>query len=121
MGYFTSQLKFTEIRERRWKLLADLSYKTNSGQIITAPKNFLTDFASVPRFLHWLLRPNGDYKAAAAIHDWLYQNKTELTRQQSDQIFLEAMVSLRIADWKKVLLFSSVRTFGGLAWKGRKD
>jgi len=57
-------------------------------QEITIPKGFVTDYASVPRYLWWLYPPVGGYDDAAVVHDYLYECGPEvipeLTRAQDE-------------------------------------
>lgn len=39
--------------------------------MFTVPAGFVTDFASVPRFMTWLIPTMGAYTRAAVLHDWL--------------------------------------------------
>src|SRR5690242_3006060 len=41
---------------------------------VVVPVDFLTDLASVPRWLTWLVPRYGEYTRAAVIHDCLCQN-----------------------------------------------
>jgi hypothetical protein len=59
-----------------WKLLEDLVYE-GQDQRFTIPAGYVTDFATVPKFLRWLINPYGPYTRAAIVHDWLI---TEMAR-----------------------------------------
>ena len=54
-------------------LLEDLVYTTRDGWHIVVPAGFVTDYASIPRVLSWLIPPRGKYNRPAIIHDFLYQ------------------------------------------------
>jgi hypothetical protein len=61
---------------RTWQLLDALAYEAGakgSGRWIIAPAGSVTDGASVPRPLWWLLPSTGRYFRAAVIHDRLYE------------------------------------------------
>jgi len=51
-------------------LVVPLVYR-GRDQTFTVPGGFVTDFASVPRFLTWLVPTMGTYTRAAIVHDWL--------------------------------------------------
>lgn len=91
----------------------------NSEDYIDVPAGFKTDFASVPRPFWSILPPDGDYTQAAVLHDFLYRSK-QRTREQSDEVFLEAMQVLGVDEWKAQIMFLAVRTFGQIAWDNKK-
>lgn len=59
-----------------WKLLEDLVYE-GQDQRFTIPAGYVTDFATIPKFMRWLINPYGPYTRAAIVHDWLI---TEMAR-----------------------------------------
>jgi hypothetical protein len=110
----------------RWAIV-DLPFAFLSptlGRIEVEP-GFDTDYASVPRLFWSIYPPDGSYRAAAVIHDWLYWNlATEplgprITREQADQVFLEALTALEIPWARRHLLHKSVRAGGWLPWLRR--
>ena len=117
---FESKLQTKRLVGRSWQLTEELRYKTKKGGLIIVPKDFVTDYASVPRFLHWLLRPDGNYKSAAVVHDWIYKKNCSYSRKEADLLFKEAMESLSIEFWKVSLLYLGVRSFGWAVWKQKK-
>ena len=87
------------------------------------PAGFLTDGASVPRPLWWLIAPFGVHGQAAVLHDILCETGTmfrneipyEVSRKEADQIFRDAMKATRVSWWKRNLMYGAVRlwsTFG---------
>jgi len=86
---------------RRWELLQPLCYELGekgSGRTITAPEGFITDGASVPRFLWAFLPTWGSYSRAAVIHDYLLwriargdPHPEAPTRAEADRVFDEAV------------------------------
>ena len=117
---------------RRWKLVNSFTYmigSEDSGWKVVVRSGFVTDFASVPRLLWWLIPSWGKYGKAAVVHDFLYQKRFILilllgkyapytvTRGMADSIFLEAMEVLGVTWWKRTLMYQGVRCFGWLAWR----
>ena len=88
-------------------------------RLITAPQGFVSDLASVPRFLQGVFPRFGRYNAAAIIHDWLYvSGKIEgewIERATADRIFLAVMKASRCG-WRKRTMFIAVRMFGKHLW-----
>ena len=68
---FDSELHIVAAGPRTWALTAPLTWNGTQGDTFVVPIAFVTDFASVPRFLHWLVSPYGAYTRAAVLHDWL--------------------------------------------------
>lgn len=80
-------------------------------EIITVPKDFETNLASIPRIFWNILPPAGKYAKAAILHDWLYTDGKK-TRRECDEILLDGMRSLDVEKWKCELMYYSVRWFG---------
>lgn len=98
-------------------LQGPLSYDVGwlgSGETITVPVGFETDFASVPRVIDDLFGwdPRGKYALPAVVHDYLYSGQTEYSRRRADEIFLEAMSVKRVNLAQRYAIFWSVRAFG---------
>ncbi len=101
-----------------WQLKEPLVYIDRNRDIqITVPKDFIFDFASVPRLLTNIFPKSGArYDRASCLHDWLYATK-RFSRKISDQIFFEAMLSDRVPKWKAKLMYFGVRIGGWYAWE----
>ena len=111
-----------QVNSREWILLEDLEYHVgspDSGDVILVPKGFVTDFASSPKWTWWLVPPFGRYSPASVLHDFLYRNHIK-TKQESDNIMLEAMIVMDVPRWQRNLIHWSVRTFGNSSWKKGK-
>jgi hypothetical protein len=128
MSSFTTPLDVRHLDGKRWMVLDDFAYEVGhegSGEIITARRGFITDFASIPRALWWLYNPTGPHGKAAVIHDLLYwlngrpvpETGKMYNRLQSDQIFLEGMTVLGIRASARATMYRSLRICGGPAWK----
>lgn len=81
---------------------------------VVVPEGFETDFASTPRLLYPIFPPIGIYNKAAMVHDYLYSKECllEISRLQADRFFLQAMEVLKVAKWKRCVMFLAVRIFG---------
>jgi len=85
---------------------------------ITVPQGFKTDFASIPRFAWSIVgHPCGEYKDSAVVHDFLYGDK-RYPRTVNDQIFNLGNTVLKIAQWKRFILYRAVNIGG---WYGYKN
>ena len=158
MAKFDSLMKATFNPPRNWKLLEDLKFyseniteeqakmlrecevevrnstKTNQ-YIVTVPKGYITDMASVPRAC-WAFIAPFDVARAAVIHDILYEKintqykavhesaaaeegpatkkERESYRKIADDVFLEGMHASEppVPAWKKYAAYYAVRMFG---------
>jgi len=113
-----------------WKLWRRFTYrigKRYSRKMISVPANFLTDFASVPRIVWWLLPWWVKYNKSSVLHDWLYLVKQimdkPITRKQADDVWLEAMLidfrGHKHGKFVAYLCYYAVRWFGWLAWRDK--
>lgn len=124
MSSFTLPLTVTKIGKRLWRVERSFDYfvgEENSDFKISVPKDFLTDFASVPRAFWCIFPPDGQYTQAAVLHDFIYSKrglleKRELSRKECDDIFLEAMGVLEVGYITKTTIYLAVRGFGWIPW-----
>ena len=120
MSSFTSLLVATPMPDgRKWQLTRGFTYHVGSKHSrnkIIVPAGFITDYASVPRFLWSLIPPWGKYGKAAIIHDFLYQQRL-CSRKFADTTFREAMQVLGVKSWRVFSMYWAVRMFGWMAWK----
>ena len=119
MPEFLSPLVVKYLNGFNWELAEPLRYKTDKG-IVEVPKDYVTDFASIPRLLWVLLPPTGrSYGKAAVIHDYLYtyggqipNSEVVFSKRDADRIFLEAMRLLGVRGIKRTIMYWAVRLFG---------
>jgi len=112
---FATELAVRAASPTTWALTEDLVW-TGETQTFTVPAGFLTDFATVPRFLHWLFLPYGAYTRAAVLHDWLlteladeYNQTPPADSRDTDAIFRVAMRDLGVGWPKRWLGWTAVR------------
>lgn len=98
MSSFTTKLVVEPLDGKFWRLVEPFYYRIGSdtsNQVIYVDAGFITDFASIPKFL-WFLPYWAKYSKAAILHDWLYHAKQIMdepcSRKRADDIFLEAML-----------------------------
>ena len=96
------------------QLLAPLEYESDyMMRTIVVPKDFRTDFASVPRLPLAFLLVGGKGKRAAVVHDFLYSGGIEgVSRDVADRVFGEALLASGYSKWVAGLMYAGVR-FGG--------
>jgi hypothetical protein len=104
-----------------WSVTEDLVW-TGETDVIIVPAAFVTDFATSPRFLHWLWLPYGAYTRAAVLHDYLLwllkqwmradpetRGPCPVTSRDADAIFRVAMRDLGVGKPKRYLGWAAVR------------
>lgn len=86
----------------------------------TIKRGYLTDLASVPWFLRWVMGRDGLWRAAALLHDHGYiKDHRGHDRLWWDNLFLNVMYEFNVVSWKAKGAYFLVRKFGWLWW--RKD
>ncbi|MEN8195952.1 MAG: DUF1353 domain-containing protein [Pseudomonadota bacterium] len=86
----------------------ELSFKTNGKQdSVTVPAEFVTDLASVPRFLQWIVSKT-DGIEASVVHDYIYAHPKGRTKLFADRLF-NAMLKGQVTLLRRWLMYSAVR------------
>jgi hypothetical protein len=99
----------------QWFLREKLVWLAKSGHRVCVPRNFVTDFASVPRLL-WTLLPQWDgYGPAAVMHDYLYWAQI-VPRAKADEYMLEAMRDQNVSWLKRSVVYLGMKAGGWIAW-----
>jgi len=125
MSTFTTPCRVELVGKYLFKLLEPFEYHigeypaTDPKKIIRVPAGYITDFASIPRIFWSIVSPCDEYAKAAVIHDWLHV-KGYFTKEETDLIFDEAMGVLEVPDWKRRLVYNSVKYFSGYAWRANR-
>lgn len=105
-----------------WIIGRDLTFysgdRDNPARIITVPRGFVFDGASVPPVLSSLVpRSHPAFLPAAALHDWIYSDiSTDVTRREADRLFHDALKVLQTPAAWAWLMWVAVRVFGILPW-----
>ena len=159
MGKFNNKIMAEFHPPRKWTLGRDLSYttselnideinalkgvgikvkrETNKTETISVPTGFVTDLASVPRAMWWLIAPF-DVARAAIIHDLLYKtirqyrwkkkdkedaDLIKLAKLASDKVFLLGMQDAdpKVPGYKIYLSWKAVDLFGNGSIVPNKD
>jgi hypothetical protein len=115
-----------------WILVEPLVYKGADREFVI-PAGYVTDFATVPKFMRWLFETYGPYTRAAIVHDWLI---TEMARWQlevrnggakgwlppatsrdTDGIFRRVMREEDTPLAERWVMWAAVRTAGLFNWR----
>jgi hypothetical protein len=86
-------------------------YESNDKELVVdVPKDFETDFASVP-FLFWIFFPPiYKWQKAAIVHDYLYRTGKK-NRKIADSVFLK---EIKLAPIRMFIIWLNIRFFGWL-------
>ena len=108
-----------------WTVMTRIRYRTDLtklsyGKTVTVPREFVTDLASIPRAIRSMVTKDGPNRWAAIVHDYLYSLKGKgpkgLPRKVCDDIFMEAMIDLKVPKWKRMAMYRGVRLWGWRTW-----
>lgn len=100
-----------------------IDYKRHEPLVV--PAGFMTDLASVPWFLRWLIRHDHPYLLeASVVHDYLYTRRVgarfyHYSRRQADRLLYGGMRSAGAPFAFAAAVYVSVRAFGWLRWRVR--
>ncbi|WP_246063655.1 DUF1353 domain-containing protein [Blastococcus colisei] len=88
-----------------------LVYQGNRDRFVV-PDGFVTDFATVPALVRWLVPRFGTYTLAAILHDWLVTEGIRsgvVTSRQADGIFRRVMREAGVPVLRRWLMWAGVR------------
>jgi len=95
------------------RLLQPFSYDVGhlgSGDTVTAPADYVTDFGSIPWFARWCIAPFDRAAKAYVIHDILCDDHSR-PRREADRILREALKVLGVPSWKRWVIWAAVRLY----------
>jgi len=106
---------------RIFQLTDSFRYRSSIG-IITIPKWFFTDGASVPKIFWSVFSSWGSYFSAALVHDYLYSKDSNEDfpvgdRAVADKIFKEAMFNAGVGWVTRETVYRAVRLGGWASYK----
>ena len=125
MNYFPDTIRLEDAGLRNgnrvFRLEAPFRYFSSFG-LIEVPAGTETDGASVPRAFWNIFDPFSDYFGAAIIHDFLYSPANDdFSRAESDLIFKEAMYNVGIPWYRREVIYTAVRLFGGSSFRAKPN
>lgn len=87
----------------------------DESEIVTIETGYLSDGASVPKFLKWLIPSWGKHGQCAVVHDKLCEtwrtNKRYLNRKQVDEIFFDAMKVAKVNVFRRKAIEAGVTLY----------
>jgi len=94
-----------------WIVMADFRF-SKYGLDILIPRGFVTDLASIPRWLWFLIAPFELSTTAVIVNDWCYR-KGSWKRSFVDMVFLAIMRDENVPRWRRNAAYYGVKVFGG--------
>ncbi|SCX37581.1 Protein of unknown function [Klenkia marina] len=94
-----------------WSLTEPLVYAGRSEQWMV-PTGFVTDFASVPVPVRWLIPADGPWTAAAVVHDWFCEvgiAAGQVSSRDADGVFRRMCRELGTPVLRRWLMWAGVR------------
>lgn len=118
---FLSPLILEDLRDgKNWLVRHNLIYIDRAGNRWVVPKGFVTDLASIPRFIQNLIPKTGKYNSAAVLHDFLYTiqpvSPITVNKALADHLLREAMESCGVNVIARHLIYLGVRVGGSLIY-----
>lgn len=111
---------FKRLGHNRYEISNDVVIFIAPATPVVIYKGVVTDFASIPRLLRWIIdKDDKGITMAALTHDVLYATEW-MDRRTSDAIFLQIMKHRRAPWWRRTMAYMGVRLGGGFTWKLHK-
>jgi hypothetical protein len=124
------------LTRRAWRVVEDWEHDLPDGRRVVIPKDFISDGASIPRLLSWLLSPTGLLFIPGLIHDFGYrfdyiwirdengklcQDKRNSGQKYWDKLFYEVGVQVNGMKAINFLARMALGAFGFLAWNSNRE
>ena len=92
--------------------------------LIKVPKGFITDFASIPPGIRWIIKRKGKYNKASVIHDYLYRFAKLnpdypdgiITREIADYVMKGFMILSGVGCIKRNVILAGLKVGGWITW-----
>jgi hypothetical protein len=111
MTFGSDHFDVRRVDDKRWATINDLRYSGRSQNFLV-PSGFMTDFATVPQFLLWLIPSTGAWTLAAVLHDWLIERALRaglVSARDVDGIFRRVLREQGVSFVKRWLMWTGVR------------
>lgn len=113
--YYVGNLICESMGDGFWMLRESLTYY--GSHTVVVPACFVTDWASIPRWL-WALMPPHDPRVliAAVVHDRCYESWA-LSRAAADALFAEALIIGGLGLLARAVMWAALRIGGASAYR----
>lgn len=86
----------------------DFTYTTTWGERVTVPKDTVSDYASVPAGLQWLVPKVGKWSTPSIIHDYLWRG----SKVHANAVFFDALLAYQVPFRLAFLIYLGVALNG---------
>ena len=122
---WTQDGEYENVFERVVVLNQPLSYASDVlDQVVSVPKGFNSDGASVPRALWSIYPPFGKYLEAAVVHDWFcvlgHRGESPIDYKMAAKVFDEAMEVCGVGRFRRFKMYWAV-VLGGPKFSAKKS
>jgi len=110
--------------DKCWEIGEDIDFELTNGDVITVPKGFKTDLATVPKLVRPVINTYGDFLLGVIIHDWIYS--TDYKRKEmgdyknrlfADEQFRFFALKFDTNKLRVNTMYYSIRAFGRSIYK----
>lgn len=103
---------------RRFRLTADYVVYVDEVRYVV-PCGYVTDKASIPKWLHWLFSPGYQPSLCASVwHDRAYSHwYLGMSKRYADAVFKHIMLNQGAEPWVAGAFHAAVSTFGKGGWE----
>ena len=109
------------VAEYDYHICSPLKLKVDHNPV-TIPNGFITDLASIPKPLWWLLSPSySGFVYPAIVHDYMYRCPNHHTRYYADNVFYSALLKEGVSQYVAQRMYFAVRAFGGSHFQNEND
>ena len=112
---FKPRLIDREIQRKQIVLESTTLWRDCEDSTITVPTGFISDLASIPWFVGFILAKLGKHQRAAVLHDWLYRNRIKL-KGYCDKQFNDAMKFDGVVKWRRLAIIGGLKIGGRISW-----
>lgn len=132
MSVFTDRLHTEWLKGgKEWRVSKSFEFHSgeyNSGLFIRCHEGMVTDLASIPRAIRWLIPKVGMDAQASVVHDRGYRDgfvrvridvcerQIAVSRGMIDSMYLQAMRALGVSRWRRHTLYIGVKVGGWVVW-----
>lgn len=120
--FLTEMVLAADLMPDLWVFRRPLVWCDKAFGRIEVPYGFRTDLASIPRIGRSLeiFDPNGPSRLPAAVHDFLYRQRTK-GKAFADDFLRAALIQQGMSRLGAEIYYEAVHLFGGAAWRSDID
>jgi len=119
MSTFTGSLLTEWLPDgKNWKVLKSFEFHSGraaSGLFARVDEGFITDLASIPFGVRWLIPKAGKNAQAAVVND--EEATVPISRAMADSMMYQAMRALKVRGWRREMIYRGLQVGGWVRWR----